>query len=177
MEATCSSETSLIRRTTWCYIPENTNLHNHRCKNLEVLQVTQKLTIKNLLFCISYYYTLGFSIVSGHQQLMYTDQQYIYIYTYCKYKFGKMWTRMKCVKYNQNDQVKEDEMGRACSKCGKKWNPYRIFVVKRRWKDNIKTNHSMTWTGLIWLRIGTDRMLLWTRQGTFGYHKMLEILE
>jgi hypothetical protein len=48
-----------------------------------------------------------------------------------------------------NDQVKEDEMGRACRKNGEKRNPYRILVEKperkrplgrprRRWVDNIK---------------------------------------
>jgi hypothetical protein len=30
--------------------------------------------------------------------------------------------------YNYNDQVKEDEMGRACSTNGKKRKAYRIFV-------------------------------------------------
>jgi hypothetical protein len=51
--------------------------------------------------------------------------------------------------YNQKDKVKEDEMGRACSKNEEKWNAYRILVGKpegkrslgrprRRWVDNIK---------------------------------------
>jgi hypothetical protein len=31
----------------------------------------------------------------------------------------------------------------------------------------------MEWTGLIWLRIETSGWLLWTRQWTFGFHKML----
>jgi hypothetical protein len=31
----------------------------------------------------------------------------------------------------------------------------------------------MVWIGLIWLRIGNSRGLLWTRQWTFGFHKML----
>jgi hypothetical protein len=37
MEAICSSETSVdFRRiTTWRFIPENNNLHNHRCANLK----------------------------------------------------------------------------------------------------------------------------------------------
>jgi hypothetical protein len=49
-----------------------------------------------------------------------------------------------------NDQVKEDEMGRACSTNGKKRNAYRILVGKpeekrplgrqtRRWVKNMKT--------------------------------------
>jgi hypothetical protein len=28
------------------------------------------------------------------------------------------------------------------------------------------------WIGFIWIRIGTDDVLLWTRQWTFGFHKM-----
>jgi hypothetical protein len=31
----------------------------------------------------------------------------------------------------------------------------------------------MVWIGLIWLRIGTSKRLLWTRWWTFGFHKML----
>jgi hypothetical protein len=49
----------------------------------------------------------------------------------------------------QNDHVKEDEMGRACSTNGEKRNTYRIWVGKpegkrplgrqrHRWVDNIK---------------------------------------
>jgi hypothetical protein len=52
-------------------------------------------------------------------------------------------------KYNYDDQVKEDEMGRACSTNGEKRNACRISVgkpegksplrrPKRRWEDNIK---------------------------------------
>jgi hypothetical protein len=52
-------------------------------------------------------------------------------------------------KYNSNFQVKEDEMGRACSTNGEKRNAYRILVGKpegkrplerprRRWEDNIR---------------------------------------
>jgi hypothetical protein len=48
-----------------------------------------------------------------------------------------------------NDQVKEEEMGRACSMNGEKRNVYRILVGKpegkrplgrprRRWVDNVK---------------------------------------
>jgi hypothetical protein len=50
--------------------------------------------------------------------------------------------------YNQNDEVKEDEMGRACSMNGAKRNAYRILVEKQegkrplgrprhRWEDNV----------------------------------------
>jgi hypothetical protein len=53
------------------------------------------------------------------------------------------------VKYNSTDQVKEDEMGRACSTPGQKRNVYRILLGKPErketlgrnrhlWKDNIR---------------------------------------
>jgi hypothetical protein len=36
METTCFSETAVdFQRTTQRYIPEDTNLHNHRCENLK----------------------------------------------------------------------------------------------------------------------------------------------
>jgi hypothetical protein len=36
MEAICSSETSVeTQRTTWLHSPEDGNLHNHSCENLE----------------------------------------------------------------------------------------------------------------------------------------------
>jgi hypothetical protein len=36
MEAICSFETSVdTQRTTWCYIPEDGIVHNHRCENLK----------------------------------------------------------------------------------------------------------------------------------------------
>jgi hypothetical protein len=67
--------------------------------------------------------------------------------------------------------VKEDEIGRACSMNGEKRNAYRILVGKpggkrplgrprRRWEDNIKVDlreDEVVWTGLMWLRIGTNR--------------------
>jgi hypothetical protein len=54
-------------------------------------------------------------------------------------------------KHNENDQVKEDEMGRACSRTGDKRNAYGILVGKpegkrslgrprRKWVDNIEIN-------------------------------------
>jgi hypothetical protein len=77
--------------------------------------------------------------------------------------------------YNLNDQVKEDEMGRACNTNRKKRNAYRILVGKpkvkrplgrprRRWVDNIKMDlreiewDVMVW--VVWLRIGTSGWLL-----------------
>jgi hypothetical protein len=70
------------------------------------------------------------------------------------------------------DEVKEDEMGRACSTNGEKRNAYRILVGKPepvggprcRWVDNIKIDlreiDGMVWTGSIWLGIGTSGGLL-----------------
>jgi hypothetical protein len=57
-------------------------------------------------------------------------------------------------KYNQNNQVEEDEMGGVCSTNGEKFNAYRLLVGKpegkrplrrsrRRWVDNIR----MDWRG------------------------------
>jgi hypothetical protein len=53
------------------------------------------------------------------------------------------------LKYNLNNQIKEDEMGGECSMNGEKRNAYRIWVGKperkrplgrqrRRWEDDIK---------------------------------------
>jgi hypothetical protein len=40
--------------------------------------------------------------------------------------------------------------------------------------DNIKIDlREIGWDGMIWLRIGTSGGLLWTRQWTFEFHKML----
>jgi hypothetical protein len=51
VEAICSSETSVdFQRTTQCYIPEDSTLHNHRCENL-------KSYIRNILY---------YSIFIGH---------------------------------------------------------------------------------------------------------------
>jgi hypothetical protein len=33
-------------------------------------------------------------------------------------------------KYNQNDQVKEDEIGMTCSGMGQKTNAYRLLLLK-----------------------------------------------
>jgi hypothetical protein len=37
-----------------------------------------------------------------------------------------------------NDQVKEDEICRACSTNGEKMNAYRKATTRERWVDNIK---------------------------------------
>jgi hypothetical protein len=69
-------------------------------------------------------------------------------------------------------------MGRACNTNGAKRTAYRTLVRKpegkrplgrsrRKWDDNIKMDFRgigwVVWTGLIWLRIGTNGELLWTR--------------
>jgi hypothetical protein len=66
-------------------------------------------------------------------------------------------------------QVKEDEMGRACSKNGKKINAYRILVGKpegkrplgrprRRWVDSIKIDlREIGWDGIDWIYLDQDR--------------------
>jgi hypothetical protein len=49
MKAICSSETSVdSQRTTWCYIPEDGTLHNHRCQNLKSYDVTTVLQAERL---------------------------------------------------------------------------------------------------------------------------------
>jgi hypothetical protein len=60
----------------------------------------------------------------------------------------------------RGEQVKEDEMGRACSTNGAKRNAYRILVGKpegkkppgrprRRWVDNVKIDLRETeWDGM-----------------------------
>jgi hypothetical protein len=73
-------------------------------------------------------------------------------------------------KYNQNDQVNGDEMGKACSTNGE-MNAYRTLVGKpevkrplgiprRRWVDNIKMDlGEIGWGGMDWIdlvKIGTS---------------------
>jgi hypothetical protein len=72
-------------------------------------------------------------------------------------------------KYNYNDQVKEDEMGRAYSTDGEKRYAYRILVgklqVKRplgrqrhRWVDNIKMDlREVGGGGMDWFDMAQDR--------------------
>jgi hypothetical protein len=72
---------------------------------------------------------------------------------------------------NNKDQVKEDEMGGACSTNGANRNAYRILVGKPEGKrplgrcvDNnkliLERYDGMVWTGSIWLRIGTSGGIL-----------------
>jgi hypothetical protein len=68
-----------------------------------------------------------------------------------------------------NDQVKKDEMRRACSTNGEKKNVYGILVVnpegkrplgrpRRRWTDNIKVDlREIGWNGMDWSDLAWDR--------------------
>jgi hypothetical protein len=67
----------------------------------------------------------------------------------------------------QNDKVKEDDMGMACSTHGENRNACRTLVGKpegritlgrprRRLEDNIKMDDGLVWTRLIWLRKRTN---------------------
>jgi hypothetical protein len=68
-----------------------------------------------------------------------------------------------------NDQVKKDEMGRACSTNGEKRNAYRILVGKPeeekplgrprcKWVDNIKIDlREIGWDGMDWIDLAQDR--------------------
>jgi hypothetical protein len=68
-------------------------------------------------------------------------------------------------KYNQNDQVKKDEMGRVCTMNGDKRNGYRILEGKsegrrplrrprRRWEDNIRIDlRDIGWGGMDWIDV------------------------
>jgi hypothetical protein len=67
------------------------------------------------------------------------------------------------------DQVKEDEMGRACSMNVEKRNVYRISVgmpegkrplgrPKCSWVDNIKMNlREIGWDGMDWIDLAQNR--------------------
>jgi hypothetical protein len=69
----------------------------------------------------------------------------------------------------RNDQVKQDEMGRAWSTSGEKRNAYRIFMgnpegyrplgwPRRRWEDNIKVDlKEIGWYGMDWTDLAQDR--------------------
>jgi hypothetical protein len=74
-------------------------------------------------------------------------------------------------KHNQNDKVKEDEMGRACSTnwAGAERNAHRILMGKPegmrplgrprcRWEDNIKMDlREIRWGGMDWIDLDQDR--------------------
>jgi hypothetical protein len=73
--------------------------------------------------------------------------------------------------YNYNDQVKGDEMGRACSTNRAKWNAYRILVGKaegkrplkrliRRGLNNIDMDlRELVWGDMDWIDLAQDRDL------------------
>jgi hypothetical protein len=49
--------------------------------------------------------------------------------------WGALWFVL-CVKYNEKDQVKEDEMDRTCSMNGGKRNACRLLLGKPEWKSH-----------------------------------------
>jgi hypothetical protein len=74
--------------------------------------------------------------------------------------------------YNQNDQVKENEMGRVCSTNGREEEVCRILVgkperkrplgrPKRRLADNIKMDlREIGWGGMDWIDLAQYRDLV-----------------
>jgi hypothetical protein len=76
---------------------------------------------------------------------------------------------MLFIRYNQNDQVKEDEMGRACSTHGREEGSMQAFGGKlegkrllgrprSRWEDDIKIDHrEIGWGGMDWIHMAQDR--------------------
>jgi glutathione peroxidase-family protein len=69
-------------------------------------------------------------------------------------------------KRHSGDQLTKDGMGEVCSTCEEKWNTHFAIVNKvevqsilvrprRRWEENSKID-LMVWSGLKWLRIGTN---------------------
>jgi hypothetical protein len=72
-------------------------------------------------------------------------------------------------KYNYNDQVKEDEMRRTCSRKGEKRNTYRILVVKpegnrplgrprHKWENNSKMDlREIGWRNMDWIHLASCR--------------------
>jgi hypothetical protein len=72
------------------------------------------------------------------------------------------------IKYTENDQVKEDEKGRACSMHGEQRNAYRILVGKperrplgrprKMWESNIKMYlRDIGWSGMDWIYLAQER--------------------
>jgi hypothetical protein len=68
-----------------------------------------------------------------------------------------------------------------CIQCsgGEAWGKEPLGRPRIRWECNIKMDLQEvgweTWTGLVWLRIGTGGRHLWMRYWTFGLHKMLNM--
>jgi hypothetical protein len=72
-------------------------------------------------------------------------------------------------KHNYNHEVKEDNIGMACSTNGAKRNVYRMLVGKSegkrplrrprcRWVDNIKMDlREIEWDGMDWIALAQDR--------------------
>jgi PAS domain-containing protein len=72
-------------------------------------------------------------------------------------------------RYNENDEIKEDEMGRECSTNGEKRNAYRTLMGKpegkrplgsprSRWVDKTKMDlREVRWSSIDWIDVAQDR--------------------
>jgi hypothetical protein len=69
-------------------------------------------------------------------------------------------------KYNQNDQAKQDEIGRKCGTHEEKRNTYKGLAGKpegngsprRSWEDNNKMNlREVRWGDMYWINLAQDR--------------------
>jgi hypothetical protein len=75
------------------------------------------------------------------------------------------------------DKINEDEMGGACSAHGEMImrTKFGWGSLKGRdfWEDDLdgRGGRLEVWIEFIWLGIGSDVGLLWTRYWTFGFHK------
>jgi len=68
-----------------------------------------------------------------------------------------------------DDQIKEDEMSRVCSTCGRYENVLQILIgipegkrplgrTRHRWEDNIKMYLTeIGWEGVDWIHLAQDR--------------------
>jgi hypothetical protein len=83
-------------------------------------------------------------------------------------------------KYNQNSEVKEDELDRACSTKGEERNDYWLLVEKsegrrplrrqrHRLVDNIKMNLGMEWACMDCIDLAQDRNQRMALVNTFTY--------
>jgi hypothetical protein len=84
--------------------------------------------------------------------------------------------------------IKENDTGTTCRTDGN--NAYRVFEgrtegktplerPRHRWEDNTRIDlreirwYRVVWTRFIWLKIGNNGGLLWMRQWTFGFYRIL----
>jgi hypothetical protein len=70
-------------------------------------------------------------------------------------------------KYYSGDQIKKNEMGRACGMCDRRA-AYRVLAgrplgrLRHRWEDNIKMGlQEVGWGGMDWIDMAQDRDRWW----------------